>query len=353
VLFHYGWLACGWMGVQIFFVLSGYLITNILLHQKTQPLGVYLKRFYWRRVLRIFPLYYAYLAVAAAGFLTVGEPDIFGRLWKYLFTYTYNFARLMPDDPGGLSFVHFWSLAIEEQFYLLWPTVVFLLPVRAFRRFIVALIVLGPLLRLAAAIWARGVLDNPDYAGRVVNMVTTSHLDAFAWGGSVAVFGYSKITNPLRVFRWALAGALVLGFCFMAWRASVGHPIPWSSLGYPEHPIYGFRHLWGYSVINAVSALAILAAVRGSPPARFLNSRPMVRIGKVSYGVYVFHLPLLWVVKQGLRIDPMSVTGVVVFLGYFLMVMLVSELSFRFFESQFLGLKDRFGGAPPGAAAGG
>src|SRR5689334_13554869 len=78
ILFHYGYLGCGWIGVQLFFVLSGFLITSILIKDKGQSLKQYLKRFYWRRSLRIFPLYYLYLFVMLAAFLLFRIPPAFG-----------------------------------------------------------------------------------------------------------------------------------------------------------------------------------------------------------------------------------------------------------------------------------
>jgi len=353
ICFHYRYLAFGWIGVQVFFVLSGYLITNILLHEKRRSYGDYLKRFYWRRVLRIFPLYYGYLALMGAAFLLTGRPPALARIWEYLLTYTYNFARLGHGDPGGYTFVHFWSLAIEEQFYLIWPTLVFFLPARAFKRFIVALVVLAPAFRFALAAWLGPRVHDPPYVGLAVNMVTFSHLDAFAWGGMVAAFELGRIGNPLRLFRWSLAGAVALGLGFMAWEAHQGHQLPWNSLGFPNHPHLGLEHVWGYTVVNGVAAMAVLSSVRGAAPARFLTWPGMVRIGRISYGMYVFHLPILGRFDDYLDLKPYSLSGAAIFVVFLLTVIVVSELSFRFYESRFLALKGRYGATPPGEAAGG
>src|SRR5438552_3870358 len=92
ILYHFGYLGAGWAGVQIFFVLSGYLITSILCAEKEQPIGFYLKRFYWRRSLRIFPLYFGCLLVLSLVYAVSGKPPLFANRWQYLFTYTYNYA---------------------------------------------------------------------------------------------------------------------------------------------------------------------------------------------------------------------------------------------------------------------
>jgi peptidoglycan/LPS O-acetylase OafA/YrhL len=148
MLFHFGALPAGWVGVQIFFVLSGYLITQILLREKEkQQFGDFLGRFYWRRSLRIFPLYFTFLALALVAYTGFGEPKSFATDWPYLATYTTNFGRLRSTDIGPI-FVHLWSLAVEEQFYLFWPLLVYFLPMHIFKRALIAIIALTPLLRL-------------------------------------------------------------------------------------------------------------------------------------------------------------------------------------------------------------
>src|SRR6267154_625078 len=83
VLFHFGLFPAGWVGVQIFFVLSGYLITSILLLEKARPFAEYVGRFYWRRSLRIFPLYFAFLAVVLATYVAIGKPESFAADWPF------------------------------------------------------------------------------------------------------------------------------------------------------------------------------------------------------------------------------------------------------------------------------
>ena len=119
------WIAAvplfGWCGVNLFFVLSGFLITGILLDTRDSP--VFYRSFFARRVLRIFPLYYGVLFL---GFvlapLLLPMPDAYGRHQLWLWTYLANFA--MPFGKGEPAFSHFWSLCVEEQFYLVWPFLV-------------------------------------------------------------------------------------------------------------------------------------------------------------------------------------------------------------------------------------
>ena len=135
-LFHCIFLDCGWIGVQAFFVLSGFLITGVLLHARQDEAGAgsFFRNFYARRALRIFPVYVAYIAVVVlAGQLGVGGPGMGEALrahnaeqLPYLLTYTYNFFHITAG-PGSPFYRHLWTLSIEEQFYVLWPLCVWLL----------------------------------------------------------------------------------------------------------------------------------------------------------------------------------------------------------------------------------
>lgn len=365
--FHFGYLGFGWLGVQVFFVLSGFLITQILYEQKTLPLGHYLKRFYWRRTLRIFPLYYGYLLLLALTFVLLGEPDDFGRTAPTLFTYTYNFTRMLPDDPGGGTLSHFWSLAVEEQFYLVWPLVIFAVPRRWFKRVLIGLIIGIPLLRLGLGQWALTWAENSDHAGRIVYAFTFSHFDAFATGAAVALFRFDRVQHPRRLFYAALLALVVIGLLNDRSLALQGFTNPWTLAGdgaavtcAPErfallnqlcnyrafglhiHMFANGQYVWGYTLINLVSGAAILASRERRPVARWLENRVIVRLGQISYGLYVFHMPVLVYLSRFIAYDHLSLRGVGVFVVYCLLTWIVAEISFRFFESRFTALKDRY-----------
>jgi peptidoglycan/LPS O-acetylase OafA/YrhL len=146
----------GWLGVDLFFVLSGFLITGILLHTKSRP--HYFRNFYVRRTLRIFPLYY----VVLLGVFTVGAlvsslhtPTFLALQHRqvYLWTYSVNWVNWFRSDllfvADWIEANHFWSLAVEEQFYLVWPTVVFLLSSRTLSSLCVVLVGGAWVLRMA------------------------------------------------------------------------------------------------------------------------------------------------------------------------------------------------------------
>ena len=128
VFYHLNLLGLGWVGVQVFFVLSGFLITRLLLELRDgRALGSYLRTFFGRRVLRIFPLYYLFLVVALL-LSALAIPSQAGPVqhqWPYVATFTYNWWGMTRFHEKTWFLDHLWSLAIEEQFYLLWPFLVF------------------------------------------------------------------------------------------------------------------------------------------------------------------------------------------------------------------------------------
>jgi peptidoglycan/LPS O-acetylase OafA/YrhL len=342
VLFHYGLFPAGWSGVQLFFTLSGFLITSILLEDKALPFGAYVGRFYWRRTLRIFPLYYIFFGVTAASFAMLGAPASFEEDWVYLLSYTANFGRVREADVGP-ALVHTWSLAVEEQFYLVWPFLLFFLPQRAFRGVVAALLVLSPAVRLALFLLLRRWGHDEAYAGRLTYVLPFTQLDAFAAGAAIPLWRLDQLRRPGLLFVGALglAGALGVGVLmldhFVHGGAFVG------SLGYSMFMSRHYQYVWGYSLLNAISLLAIVCALRDLSPGRFLEHPALVRVGRVSYGVYVLHVPLLFAaealaVRLGLALH--GPARALFFPVYLALLWALAEASFRWLESPFLRLKD-------------
>lgn len=343
VLFHFGYAAFGWVGVQIFFTLSGFLITSILLEDKVQPFPAFIGRFYWRRALRIFPLYFLFLAVAGVSYAVLGLPSSFGQDWPYLATYTANLARARETDLGK-SFVHLWSLAVEEQFYLLWPLAVYFFTRHRFKAVVVAILLASPIVRWALYGYLLQETNSHDYAGRVVYVFPFTQFDAFAAGAAIPLFGLERLRHAGRWFLAALALAVVLGLGVLAFRHLLRDGAFLMSLGYPMYLEHAYGYVWGYSLINLLSMLGIICTLQGLPSTRFLAHRPLIEIGKVSYGIYVYHVPLLvaaeWMLPRFGVAPPFSAVRLGVFVIYFACVMLLSVASYRWLESPFLAFKD-------------
>jgi peptidoglycan/LPS O-acetylase OafA/YrhL len=330
VLFHGGLIPFGWVGVQLFFALSGYLITKILTQEADRPIVEYFGHFFWRRALRIFPLYFFFLALAATSYVFTTKPTSFGADWPYLLTYTTNFGRLRSTDVG-LEFIHLWSLAVEEQFYLFWPLLVYFLPLAMFKRVTMGIIVLTPLVRLLLYFCLLG--HDPDWVGRAIYCLPISQMDAFASGAAISLWRLEvlKISKRLLFLAFIVAGfsgGAILAYEHSAYRAAV----KWS-FGYLMYllPAYGF--VWQYSLLNFLSALIIICAVQPGRLNKILAWNPVVRIGEISYGIYVYHLPLLLAI-EGLRL-PWTGT----FALYCSTTLIASIASFRLLEAPFLRLK--------------
>jgi peptidoglycan/LPS O-acetylase OafA/YrhL len=329
--YHLG-LNWGATGVDLFFVLSGFLITGILLacrrplEEGRQSLRSTAARFYARRFLRIFPLYYAVLALASL-VLTL-EPGILVSLW----TYTFNLWGAWRGMLSGSLISHFWSLAVEEQFYLLWPWVILLAPRRALVPSVCATIAVGPLSR--QLLFAAGAPFD------AMRMVTTSCLDLLGAGALLAVLVERRGLEVLarsQLARWTGVvggGLLLLGGAIQMRGAAVGGATALEVLVvYTRWPFF---------------AWLVLGAARGFGGAlgRVLAAGPLTWVGKVSYGVYVFHAFALVLDRVGLAgWHPLLRCAV-----YLAFTLVVAGLSWSLFESRVNALKERFPYEAPRAA---
>jgi peptidoglycan/LPS O-acetylase OafA/YrhL len=267
----------GFVGVSLFFVLSGFLITRILLDCRQRrleggsSLGRELRVFYLRRTLRIFPLYYATLLLLALlpdpGSQTdFGVRQIHDRL-PYHLTYTFNWLFSLPEHYGRGGFErHFWSLCVEEQFYLLWPWVILLAPRRWLVPALLATFALGPA-------W-RAWFHFRDWPWQFTMFPTPACLDLLAAGGLVAV-AWNTRARPFLLW-----GCLLLGV-----------PAAAMAVG-----LYRSNWLLDQRVILQQTALALCFAAfvgftaKGVPViGKVLAYAPIAYLGKISYAMYVFH----------------------------------------------------------------
>lgn len=343
ILFHFNFaLEAGWIGVQIFFVLSGYLITSILLKSKELPFDHYVRRFFWRRSLRIFPLYFLYLLLAFFVFLISRQPEDFLSKFPYLLSYTFNFYPLINGyDYDGL-FTHMWSLAVEEQFYLIWPFVVFLLTFRQLQKTLVAIIILTPVLRLIMG----EVLTFHDEKelGEIIYRLTFIHFDAFAVGGAIPLFQLrEKIKYKGAVFCGLTILTVAVGMINFFYLPVAVNPVSLSSIGFPVGGMENYQHVWSYSILNFWTCSFILFIADPAVESknwliRILESPVLIFIGKISYGMYIFHWAILVLHKK--FINDYIGNSFLSFTLYFGLVVAVSYMSFILFEKKFLVWKD-------------
>jgi peptidoglycan/LPS O-acetylase OafA/YrhL len=336
----------GWMGVQLFFVLSGYLITGILWKEKFRdvPAGEKLKRFWYRRTLRIFPLYFGYLLVWTLTYLLFRFPDYFGKYAAYLFTYTFNYTRSLPGWEGNPLFTHLWSLCVEEQFYLFFPLLVLLLPVRWVKRLLPLVILITPLVRylLGEYYFSKGF--EGEAVADLIYWHTASHLDAFFIGGLIPVFGLQQRVSRPRRLLWITGALALLAGVINFWATASPGASFFGGWGYAHGQGEGLQYVWQYTVLNAFFAALILNLVAGnsfSGLRRWLEAEVMVRIGQVSYGMYLFHWAVFVYPFNTLFPNGGWWQRLLYFLPYTVVLYVLAALSFRFFERRFLELKEK------------
>ena len=327
-------LPFGWIGVQIFYVLSGYLITEILNHERlhTTQTKAFFSRFYIRRSIRIFPLYFAYLAAlhVTSSFEPNAVPDWNVARW-YAATFTTNIGFVLGAIRISDAIGHLWSLAVEEQFYLVWPWLVWLMPPQTLTRLAFVLVLFGPVLRWFSA-YAFGFDHGQTY------LSSTSHLDAFACGALVPWL--NSHVRPLR----ALTGAAFAVTAGLGGFLIVSEGLALRTLGYPEGLYVGQAHLWGYTAINITTTLLIACLVRGYFPR--LGHPALAYVGQISYGIYLFQRPIKGVYLATL--EPQILNAMPTWIAYatgaclcLALATLLAAISYRFFERPLLTWRDR------------
>lgn len=274
----------GWLAIDLFFVLSGYLITAILLRTRGQ--ADYFRNFYARRALRIFPAYY--LVVVFAFY-------VYPRLWPtlggigleaqapYYLLYVQNWA--MVAQRGGMVFPgvdHMWSMAIEEQFYLVWPLLVALVPPARLARLCVLLI--------CCSIAAKFVLVASHAGWGQIYVATITRLDGLAAGAWVAVRLFHQPASPPPRWLRTTAGA-ALAILLAVFVAKRGLHI--------NSPTQIAICTSAASLLFATMIHHVVTAPVRDPLRRLLGSRPLVFLGIYSYGIYLIH----WVIYWQLRLE--------------------------------------------------
>lgn len=346
-LFHSGALSAGYLGVQAFFVLSGFLLTPILIDMKSSLNSRdFFMRFYGRRALRIFPLYYLYILVAAliALFITYqnGYEEI-KAIERYLkqipwaVTYTYNFYHASEMYQHTPLVTHFWSLAVEEQFYLVWPLILFLTPKAHLKKLLLLIILLGPVIRLLISI---AVSENTftfisNKTDLVVYVLPFSHMDAFAIGGYFALY-FTKQRESGNSVWLIIAITIVIGL--ITEYLFSNEDMYKSGLGFAPFMRDSYKYIWGYSALNLVFAYILIHIRDKKFMPKFFENTVIFYLGTISYGLYVFHYPVIWSIDFTLPNFPWFIR----LLASLLITILISALSYEFIEKRFIQSKDKF-----------
>jgi peptidoglycan/LPS O-acetylase OafA/YrhL len=292
ILFHAGVAPYGWIGVDVFFALSGFLITAILLDAKASGArrGAYYLPFYTRRCLRIFPLAFGtmtFVFLIAPPLGLMPTVPIEEQVWYW--TYLSNWWN-EPRSVGAWNMSHFWSLALEEQFYLIWPWIVLAASRRRLCWICLAFLLLAPILRFVVTL-----LPIPDPLERFYDRMTLLRMDGLAAGALIAII----IRETTRLDRYRQLALLIFlisaaAFALLQWLARAS----------------GANFVLGYSILAVGGAACIVCILTSSPMFGCLTMRWLMWTGTVSYGAYVIHFPLVTTLAlYGVQVNAIELLG--------------------------------------------
>ena len=311
----------GASGVDLFFALSAFLITSILLRERSQTGAIALRLFYLRRILRIWPLYFGVLALGVILAHTIANQSL---PWYYIAGYVLfvgNWVSAVCGRPASIC-SPLWTVSIEEQFYLIWPVLMKLLGRRG-------MIIAGFATLLMATVSRVGFM----LAGRNVGFIyygTTSRCDSLALGILLALF-VDRLPRLTRAMRWLLlAGGLTGWIVSSAWLNEQPGPLD-------------MRMVCGRLIVSLAAAAILYAGLDSR--SSLLRGAWVVRLGKISYGLYVLHLTAVLIMVSLLR--PVWGWQLLATKALaFLMTVALALASYRWIESPFLRLKTRFATVP-------
>ncbi len=325
---YYKWVSFGWMGVDLFFVLSGFLITGILVD--TRANSGYYKNFLIRRVLRIFPLYYFFLIVFFIGFPLrslhnqVEHYAYLGSNQLWFWAYIQNWLFVTDKNYPEINIIsHFWSLAIEEQFYIVWPVVVYFLSGRSLK-VACTLLIIGSLI-------FRTYLYFQQASWIVIYESTFTRLDGLAIGALLAILIREENGRQLleKWIPWVLilSTTIVLSIIIFTGNYYINNPM---------------LQTVGYTLIDFFCGGLLVILVSSSPIGiikTIFSNRILVFLGKYSYGLYVYHKPVYYFVETHFT-QWISSRELISFMGIILSIIL-AVISYRVLEAPFLRLKDK------------
>lgn len=342
----------GWTGVSLFFVLSGFLITGILLDEKDKP--HYFRNFYARRTLRIFPLYYLVLILAFVvaplipALNTEAYREVASRqawLWTYMMNIYASFYSEIGHNPFAgdwLEMLHFWSLAVEEQFYLVWPLVVLFTTRRQ---------LLGVCVVCILGAWGLRVYFAQEQFNTAPYFFTLCRIDDLAIGAFIAA--YARSQDGLEKMRQYAPWVAFASACVLFAIAVNQHHFFQLDRNVQRYAYTAFGLLYGCLIVFALTA----------PPAnlyrRAMEFAPLRSYGKYSYAIYIFHWGLYGLVFS--RIVPLDALTewlgsqnaalAIRFVAVAILSWGIGWISWNVYEKHFLKLKRMFRSTPKSLSA--
>ncbi len=312
--FDYALLQNGWIGVNVFFVLSGFIITRLLIQEENRTDRIDWKAFWIRRILRIWPLYYVIFAIGFLGVpglreyipgVGLGSPH---APWFALFLGNWSMVYRGPIESDILSVL--WSVCVEEQFYVIIPIAMALLGTRSRLAFCAA--------GMAFAVWRRSELATADVKQYVMTYDSLAQMDSILAGVTLAIL--AERPRIRAAAEWAtrnvIAWVILPLTIWLMTTSHLGHTVP-------------VRRVWDPVVIWALAAMWVMTAAIGTPRwSRFLKWPGFVFLGKISYGLYMWHEVVLAIMGAGA--------------SALVAVILIAWASYRWLERPILAFKHRW-----------
>jgi peptidoglycan/LPS O-acetylase OafA/YrhL len=325
----------GPFGVNLFFVISGFLITQILIQSKEKEESsnrFILRQFYVRRFLRIFPLYYFSILIGAI----LAIPEVRHRLYWFIF-YLVNWLIGIKGSLEAAGFyTHLWSLAVEEQFYIFFPFVFLTGYAKHWRKILIALLVTGVLSRAGillyglASGWGDLAISWPAY------VVTPCCMDSFAAGALLAIYKFHQPGQTLSFLRKKYVRIISAVSLFLVFLAKV----------YPVYPVCNDLYIVFGRFLYALSGVWVVGLASYSEfkdwVKRLLENSKIVFLGKISYGLYDYHVIILYLmgsihVFHSVRLDFFATRSL-----FLLVTILVASASWFIIEKPLNDLKKHF-----------
>ncbi|NNU16317.1 acyltransferase [Parvularcula sp. ZS-1/3] len=310
----------GFLGVDFFFVLSGFLITSLMLREESRQGKVSFSGFYWRRFLRIIPVYFFVVTICTLYVGVIrGDAEAFERA-PYYYLFLSNF---LAGDTQLLGVT--WSLSVEEQYYLVWPLILVFMPRKILPWFVVGAIALNLLTAIGAFDW---ISEEPYQNGRFILKLPSATYSPILMGSLVAVMLHYKRSYEVLAkafgYHWMPA---ILGFVLfmLCWHL--------------PNPLMG----WGGFFIHLVMSGFMIALLtkEANVATPFLTMKPIVRIGEISYGIYLYHLIALHGVMTIQREVFDTANLWVNLFGMYALSIVIAELSYRTLEAFFRDLRHK------------
>jgi peptidoglycan/LPS O-acetylase OafA/YrhL len=315
----------GAFGLDLFFALSSYLITDLLLREYANRGGFSISAFYVRRALRIWPLYFTFLAATIFVIPTILPRENFGAIYIASFAlFVGNWVCAVQGLPFSVA-SPLWSISVEEQFYIGWPLLLRFFGIDRLKQLAIGMLALAVATRILLAVFS---VEHP-----AVWCNTLARLDPIALGAILAFVLGGRMPQMKSVLRLALGGVAFASWLLVA--------------RYLTHD--GVRSVFTYLLSALASVMLLVAVLQGN--VRILNIPPfswVVYLGRISYGLYVFHLFALALVTKLLFVPllgiPLQFESRLIFA--FLLTVAMAAASYRWLELPFLRLKKRFTHVP-------